>query len=141
MSEDHPDCRSQDINFTDVPGEPDTLQTERKLIPLNAKQAETDLRHNMVSENEDVSHTVGDVHSQVTVFGGSDLSTIPEDGMDVNVPPAVNFMDPETIEQVQSTYLCRTMACFHVISISLISGGDHPCAHYLQVTFMLQHSL
>ncbi len=26
--------------------------------------------------------------------------------------------------------LCRTMACFHVISISLISGGDHPCAHY-----------
>ncbi len=27
--------------------------------------------------------------------------------------------------------LCRTMACFHVISISLISSGDHPCAHYL----------
>ncbi len=27
-------------------------------------------------------------------------------------------------------YLCRTMSCFHVISISLISGGDHPCAHY-----------
>ncbi len=26
--------------------------------------------------------------------------------------------------------LCRTMSCFHMISISLISGGDHPCAHY-----------
>ncbi len=23
------------------------------------------------------------------------------------------------------------MACFHVIPISLMSGGDHPCAHYL----------
>ncbi len=23
------------------------------------------------------------------------------------------------------------MACFHMISISLISGGDHPCAHYV----------
>ncbi len=26
--------------------------------------------------------------------------------------------------------LCHTMACFHVISISLISAGDHPCAHF-----------
>ncbi len=26
--------------------------------------------------------------------------------------------------------LCCTMACFHVISISLISSGDHPCGHY-----------
>ncbi len=31
--------------------------------------------------------------------------------------------------------LCRTMACFHVISISLISGGDHPCAHYFLYYF------
>ncbi len=29
-----------------------------------------------------------------------------------------------------STYLCCTTPCFHVISISLISNGDHPCAHY-----------
>ncbi len=28
------------------------------------------------------------------------------------------------------TCLCCTMACVHVISRSLISGGDHPCAHY-----------
>ncbi len=26
--------------------------------------------------------------------------------------------------------LCCTMACFHMISTSLISGGGHPCAHY-----------
>ncbi len=44
--------------------------------------------------------------------------------------------------------LCRTMVCFHVISISLISGGDHPCAHYFFVditpvctTFMFHDSL
>ncbi len=24
-----------------------------------------------------------------------------------------------------------SMVCFHVISISLISSGDHPCAHYI----------
>ncbi len=30
-----------------------------------------------------------------------------------------------------SEILCRTMACFHVIYISLISGGDDHCAHYL----------
>ncbi len=29
-----------------------------------------------------------------------------------------------------TSLLCRTMACFHVISTSLISDGDHPCAHY-----------
>ncbi len=27
-------------------------------------------------------------------------------------------------------YLCCTITCFHVISISLISGGDHTCTHY-----------
>ncbi len=26
--------------------------------------------------------------------------------------------------------LCRTMACFHVISISMIFDGDYPCAHH-----------
>ncbi len=30
----------------------------------------------------------------------------------------------------EDRFLCRTMACFHVISISLIFSGDHPCAHY-----------
>ncbi len=28
------------------------------------------------------------------------------------------------------------MACFHVISISLISGGDHPCAHYFHYFYV-----
>ncbi len=32
--------------------------------------------------------------------------------------------------------LCRTMACFHVISISLISGRDHHCAHYLHYFYV-----
>ncbi len=44
--------------------------------------------------------------------------------------------------------LCHTMSCFHVISISLISSGDYPCAHYFFVditpvctTFMFHDSL
>ncbi len=32
---------------------------------------------------------------------------------------------------IQLYSLCRTMPCFHVISISLIFGGHHPCAHYI----------
>ncbi len=32
------------------------------------------------------------------------------------------------------------MACFHVISISLISGGDHPCAHYFYVPWLIMTS-
>ncbi len=30
-----------------------------------------------------------------------------------------------------ASHLCRTMACFHLIAISVISSGDHPCAHYV----------
>ncbi len=44
----------------------------------------------------------------------------------------------------QSTSLCRTMACFHVISISLISIGDHPCVdylHYVYVPWLIMTSL
>ncbi len=33
-------------------------------------------------------------------------------------------------EVSQVLLLWRIMACFHMISISLISSGDHPCAHY-----------
>ncbi len=39
--------------------------------------------------------------------------------------------------------LCRTTACFHVISISLISSGDHPCAHslhYFYVSWLIMTS-
>ncbi len=39
--------------------------------------------------------------------------------------------------QHQNSTLCHTMACFHVISISLIiSSGDHPCAHYLHYFYV-----
>ncbi len=41
-------------------------------------------------------------------------------GNNSSCTPACNF----------ALLLCRTMACFQVISTSLISGGDHPCAHY-----------
>ncbi len=33
-------------------------------------------------------------------------------------------------------YLCHTMACFHMISIALISGGDDPCAPYLHYCYV-----
>ncbi len=46
--------------------------------------------------------------------------------------------------------LCCTMACFHMISISLISGGDHPvlttfyghypCVHYFNVPCLIMTS-
>ncbi len=39
----------------------------------------------------------------------------------------IDFMHFQTYNW--QTDLFSTMACFHVISISLISGGDHPCAH------------
>ncbi len=32
--------------------------------------------------------------------------------------------------QPHQILLCCTMSSLHVISISLISDGDHPCAHY-----------
>ncbi len=35
-----------------------------------------------------------------------------------------------------SIYLCHTTACFHMISIFLLSGGDHPCAHYLHYLYV-----
>ncbi len=36
--------------------------------------------------------------------------------------------------------LCRTMACFHVISISLISGGDHVVHTYFYVPWLIMTS-
>ncbi len=35
--------------------------------------------------------------------------------------------------------LCHTMACFHVISISVIYGEDYPCAHYFLWRLPLWH--
>ncbi len=49
-----------------------------------------------------------------------------------------------------SQVLCHTIACFHVISISLISSGDHvmlttfcgyyPCVHYFYVPWLIMTS-
>ncbi len=49
-----------------------------------------------------------------------------------------------------SGLLCRTMACFHVISISMISGGDYvvfttfcgdnPSVHYLYILLIIMTS-
>ncbi len=42
---------------------------------------------------------------------------------------SVGFNSPQMMFQM----VCHTIACFHVISISLISSGDYPCAHYFFV--------
>ncbi len=41
------------------------------------------------------------------------------------IPVTLCYAVATTIE-----WILILMACFHVISIFLISGGDHPCAHY-----------
>ncbi len=51
------------------------------------------------------------------------------------------FIDQRNnIENHLVMVLCCTMACFHVISISLISSGDHPCAHYFYVPWLIMTS-
>ncbi len=47
-----------------------------------------------------------------------------------NILYIINYYNFWNIKFHVLCYLCRTMARFHMISISLISGGDYPCAHY-----------
>ncbi len=56
------------------------------------------------------------------------LSSLPS--MTLMVSSVTGQLD---ISTCASVLLCHTMACFHMISTSLISGRDHPCAHYFHI--------
>ncbi len=60
-----------------------------------------------------VSHNT--IAKQTKPYQGKEYPTIPQQ----NKPG-----------QRVSHFMLYYMACFHMISISLISGGDHPCTHY-----------
>ncbi len=75
------------------------------------------------------------LYSNITLFRVTADHIRPADSGASSASPNSVILPHSTPTQIalvniKSYKLLHTMACFHVISTSMISGRDHPCAHY-----------